>query len=191
LREEEEVKDWWDLLAVKGIGDKTVEKMIQFSAEHDPFKARWLDESIAAVKRAIENGELGDLPTPTHRAADLPYKTGVTTEIVWLGSIHTRNVRDIFEYNQAKGAELDVENATINGKKIKDPHLSEFCIMVGDDETDQMGVRLDRWKYPKLRNAVFSIQPGKHLVLVHGFRPHWLPMRNIMATKLWVIDPQI
>jgi hypothetical protein len=60
-------------------------------------------------------------------SADLPYETGEDIEVVWLGAIYTRNERDLFEFNQAKGAELDLsdpKHPKLNGEYIKDPHLT-------------------------------------------------------------------
>jgi DNA polymerase-3 subunit alpha len=190
-RNQDHVKSWEDLQGVKGVGPKTIAKMEAFANERDPFRARWLDDSIEHVRAQIESGRLSGLPIPTHRAIDLPYQKGETTPVVWLGAIYIRNVRDIFEYNQKKGVELDVENMTIRGKPIKDPHLTEFCIMVGDDETDMMGFRADRWKYPRLKKHIWAMEPGKDLVLIEGVRPHWMPMRNVVVDRMWIIDPEI
>jgi len=157
----------------------------------DPFGALWLDRAIISVKRAITRGELGNVPYPSHTAKDLPYETGLDIEVVWLGSIVSRNERDLFEFNQAKGAEVDLEKMTIGGKPVKDPHLDKWVVMVGDDEDDQVGLRVDRWRYPRLREAVWKIRPGKDLILVRGIKPGWLASRQITISELWIVDPEI
>jgi DNA polymerase-3 subunit alpha len=189
-REEHGLEDWDDLLKVNGIGPKTLEVMQNFVKQEDPFGAFWTDKAIAHVKKEIRDRKL-PLPLPSHVAADLPYSTGDDIEIVWLGVIHTRNVRDLFEFNQAKGAEIDLEKMTLDGKPIKDPHLSEWCVMVGDDESDQIGLRCDRWRYPKWRNLIWKIRPGKDIVLVRGVKPGWMPTRQITISEMWVIDPEL
>jgi DNA polymerase III subunit alpha len=176
---------WSELVNVYGIGDKTVEKIQEFCNRDDPFEALWLDRAINGVKAAIRNGELGTLPYPTHTAADLPYTRGPDIPVVWLGVVYKRNVRDIFEFNQAK------KGVALNPDEVKDPHLREFCIMVGDDEQEQMGLRADRWRYPRMRNAIWSIRPGKDLVLVRGIKPGWRPIRHIDIHQMWVIDPEV
>ena len=191
-RAENGISDWPDLLNVKGIGPTTFERIKQFSdGGDDPFGALWLDRAIAEVRRAIDADELGPLPRPTHVAVDLPYEKGDDIEVVWLGTIQTRNERDLFEFNQAKGAELDLENNTIDGKPIKDPHLDKWVVMVGDDESDQLGLRVDRWRYPRLRDKVWKIRPGKDLVLVRGVKPGWMPTRQINVSEIWIIDPEV
>jgi DNA polymerase-3 subunit alpha len=181
---------WEDLINIKGIGEKTLGTMTAFVEQEDPFGAFWLDKAIAHIKQEIRARRLR-VPRPTHVARDLPYSTGDDVQMVWLGTIHSRNVRDLFEFNQAKGAEIDYEKKTLNGKPIKDPHLREWCVMVGDDESDQIGLRCDRWHYPKWRDLIWKIRPGKDLVLVRGYKPGWMPTRQITIIDLWVIDPEI
>ena len=184
------INGWTDLMSVKGIGPKKMEKLREFANNDDPFGALWLDRSITRVKEAIKANELGPIPYPTHTASQLPYERGDDIEVVWLGTIYQRNERDLFEFNQAKGAELDMEAMTIDGKPIKDPHLDKWVVLVGDDETDQMGLRVDRWKYPRLRTAVWKLRPGKDLVLVRGVKPGWMPTRQISISDMWIIDPE-
>ena len=78
---------------------------------------------------------------------------------------------------------------TLNGKKIQDPHLDKWLVMVGDDETDQIGLRIDRWRYPKFRSAIWKMHPGKDLILVRGVKPGWMPTRQITIHQMWVIEP--
>jgi DNA polymerase-3 subunit alpha len=189
-----ELLTWSDLKKIKGIGPKTTAKFEEFAKKDDPFGATWLDRAIAEVKRAIDDGELGAIPHPTHVAADLPYASGQDIPIIWLGVIHTRNERDLFEFNQAKGGELDMtdpKRPLLDGKPIKDPHLSKWVVMVGDDESDQIGLRVDRWKYPRLKDKVWKIRPGQDLVLVRGVKPGWMPTRQITVGEMWIIDPEI
>jgi len=189
------LETWGDLINVKGIGPKTVEKMVEFGESDDPFGALWLDRSIAEVKRQITKGDLKDMvPVPTHVSSDLPYERGDDIEVVWLGAIRTRNLRDLFEFNQAKGKELDLsdpKNPKIDGKPVKDPHLSEWLVMVGDDESDQIGLLCDRWKYPQLRDQLWSYRIGHDLLLVRGVKPHWMPTRQIKIGEIWIIDPEL
>lgn len=185
-------KTWAELTSIRGIGPKTIEKIEEFVQSEDPFGAFWLDRSIASVKQELRRGKLRGLdrrgreiklPRPTHVAADLPYTRGKDIEVVWLGTIQTRNVRDMFEFNRAKtGIELKPE-------EVKDPHLNEWCVMVGDDESDQMGLRVDRYKYPLFRDRIWKMTPGKDLVLVKGVKPGWMPTRQITVWDMWVIEP--
>jgi DNA polymerase III subunit alpha len=191
-REEHAIRRWEDLLNIKGIGPKTLSKIKEFVTDDDPFGALYIDRAISQVKREIREGELsGVVPVPTHVSSDLPYSRGEDIEVVWLGLVHTRNQRDLFEFNQAKGKVIDMKAMTIDGKKIKDPHLSEWMVMVADDESDQIGLLVDRWKYPRFKNQLWSMRLGYDLLLVRGVKPHWMPTRQISISEMWVIDPEL
>jgi DNA polymerase-3 subunit alpha len=189
-----DLHDWDDLINVKGIGAKKMEDIRALSQRgDDPFGALWIDRAIAATKKEILEKKL-KVPRPTVVATDIPYEVGEDIEVIWLGTVETRNERDLFEFNQAKGADVvQDENGKwwIGGKPVKDPHLDKWVVMVGDDETDQLGLRVDRWNYPRLRDKVWKIRPGKDLILVRGVKPGWMPTRQVTIHELWIIDPEI
>jgi DNA polymerase III subunit alpha len=187
-------KSWDDLSVVHGVGPKTIQTMRDFAKIDDPFEAMWLDKAIAAVKEEIDHGSLQGLPRPTHVSADLPYETGADIPVIWCGVIFTRNERDLFEFNQAKGAELDMtdpKHPLLDGKPIRDPHLDKWVVCVGDDESDQLGLRVDRWRYPRLRNTIWKMRLGKDVVLVRGVKPGFMPTRQVTISEMWLIDPEI
>ena len=181
-RDAGKVATWSDLIHIKGIGPKTIEKIEDWVQQEDPFGAYTLDRNIRSVKRLLDKGRLGDLPTPTHTAIDLPFEQGVEFPVCWLGTILHRNIRDIFEVNRAKGQDLDP-------KSVKDPHLNEWAMLVCEDEDDQLLMKIDRWKYPKFKQAIFDFRMGHDLLLVEGVRPRYVNARQIKVKRLWVIDP--
>lgn len=181
-RSENGIKAWSDFQTIKGIGPKTVEAIEEWTNQEDPFGAYKLDENITKVKDLIADGDLGELPLPTHTAVDLPFEQGIEFEVCWLGTILVRNIRDIFEVNRAKGQELDPE-------KTKDAHLNEWAMLTCEDESDQLLLKIDRWKYPKFKHAIFDFKIGHDLLLVEGVRPRYVTSRQIKVKKLWVISP--
>jgi DNA polymerase-3 subunit alpha len=175
--------NWDSLLGVKGIGPKTVDKIKLWVEVDDPFGAFKLDDNIQKVKAAIKSGKLEGLPYPTHRALDLPYDPGSGFPVTWLGTILQRNIRDIFEMNRAKkGVELKPD-------EVRDPHLNEWAMLTCEDETDQLLLRIDRWKYPKMRDQLFGTIMNHDLILVEGVRPAYVSSRQINVKRMWVIDP--
>lgn len=176
------LEGWDDLIDVKGIGPKTIETIREWSSKKDPFGAFTLDTNISAVKAEIAAGKL-ELPFPTHTAADLPYDPERDEEVIWLGTILQRNVRDIFEQNRARtGEELAPED-------VKDPHLNEWAQLTCEDETEELRVRIDRWRYPKFKHAIFDFRMGVDLLLVEGIRPRIVNFKQIKVKNLYVIAP--
>lgn len=73
--------------------------------------------------------------------------------------------------------------------EVKDPHLNEWAMLTCEDETDQLLLRIDRWKYPKFREHIFNARMNRDLILVEGIRPHYVSSRQINVKRMWVIDP--
>lgn len=172
---------WRDYLAVKGIGPKTVEKMEQLGEADDPFEVTKLDHMLDDIKAQL----LGwGVPKPTHTALEVPYERGRDTQIVWMGLVLHRNLRDIFESNRARtGVELKRE-------EVKEPDLNEWIMLAGYDGTEQVTVRIDRFKYPQFRNAVWNLKLGHDIVVAQGIKPGFRTAREIYVKRLWVIDPE-
>lgn len=171
------VNTWDDIIHVKGFGEKTAASIKDWVSKDDPFGIYTLDKRIAKVKGELE--DLG-LPQPTHNALEIPYERGKDVPIVWIGVVLHRNLRDIFEVNRARGEELDPE-------QITDPHLNEWVLMAGYDGEEIVSIRIDRWKYPRAKRAVWGLRPNDDLVLVHGIKPGFRSAREIKVHRMWVL----
>lgn len=188
FREEHGVDGWDDLIKVKGIGPKTIEKIKDFVASEDPFGVFYIDRAIADVKKFIKKtqkrGYEGEvLPMPSHTGLDIPYEKGKDEPVVWIGVVKNRNLRDIFESNRARtGEELKPE-------EVDRPELNEFMLMLGYDGHDLVGMRFNRFKYPQFRDAIWDIELDHDLVLVRGVKPGWRNAREIYVEDMWVITP--
>jgi hypothetical protein len=134
--------------------------------------------------KALPGRDGKPLPTPTHNASDLASDAnqGKALHVYWLGTFVQRNIRDIFEQNRARGVELDP-------KSVKDPHLNEWAMLTGEDESDQLLIKIDRWKYPLFREAIFDFKMGSDLLLIQGVKPARSGVRSLSVKKLWVITP--
>jgi DNA polymerase-3 subunit alpha len=177
---------WSSLIDVKGIGQKTIEKIVDHATDSDPFKIKRLDNMIESVKRDLPNmrdGKDRPLPFPTHTAIDVPYERGEDQEIIWIGVAVHKNLRDIFEVNRARtGEELDAS-------EVKDPHLNEWMLVAGYDGTDLLSLRINRWRYPDLKSILWKISMNEDILLVRGVKPGWRAAREIRVQDIWVIDP--
>ena len=185
--------DWDDLLDIKGIGPATVEVIETFSAAPDAFGLEVLSDKLRNAKQLLEHGvEIEDeywrkqrLPAPTHTSAEVPYeRTDADVQVVWLGVIRERNLKDLFELHHSRtGEHLDPDS-------VKDPQLNEWVVMTGEDDTDPLVVTVDRWKYPHMKDDVWSIDVGKDLVLVRGLKKRFQSRRAVYVTDMWVINTE-
>jgi DNA polymerase-3 subunit alpha len=176
---------WRDLQKAPGVGPKTVESIEEFVNKNDPFEIFTLKRRIDKVKHEIRVGSLRShrLPYPTHTVEQIPSEKGRNTEVVWIGTIHSRNLRDLYEQNFGRtGEALDIST-------VKQPELAEWVIMYGEDDTDQMSITCPRYIYPKYREMIWNIQLDHDLVLVRGLKYGVLSRRAIHVIDMWVIDP--
>jgi predicted flap endonuclease-1-like 5' DNA nuclease len=175
---------WDDLTVVKGIGPVRIAKIKAWVAKDDPFDVYKLERDIETIRKALKVGILGPLPQPTHSALEIPEEADGNLPVVWLGQITKRNWRDLFEYHMSKfGEELDPST-------VKDPELREWVVCFGEDGTERVMVKIDRWRYPKLKGPVSAMDLKEHLLLVQGIRSRFSSTRQINAHNLWVIDPK-
>lgn len=180
FREGHGLDTWDDLIKIKGIGQKTVDKVKTWVEQRDPFGILRLEEAISSVRSELAT--LG-LPEPTHVAAEIPYERGQDTQVVWLGIIVHRNLRDIFETNRARtGVELDPS-------EIKRPDLNEFLLAEGYDGDEIVNIRFNRFIYPRFQRAIWGLKLGHDLVLIQGVKPGWRTARELYVRNMWVIDP--
>lgn len=179
--------DWADYLAIRGIGPKKMQMMQEFAYQDDPLGIDLLDRKLAHVVQQIEKGELktrdgSNLPRPTHTASEVPSGRGRDTQVVWIGTIAGRNLRELFEYYFSRnGKELDP-------KTVRDPEKREWVLMQGVDSDDAVTVTIDRWRYPKFKEAVFNIKLNRDLVLVRGVKKGSDPKKEIYVSEMWVLE---
>lgn len=174
---------WEDLLAIKGIGPKTVANFVTWSVQDDPYEIHKLDRAIDAVKAAIKRRELPGVPMPSHRSVEVPYSRGTSSEVVWCGIITKRNLKELFELHFSRsGTELDPST-------VKDPHLNEWVVLWGDDGTEVLTMTVNRWRYPAMREQIWGIKPTD-MVVVKGFKPSYQSRRMVQVTEMWVLSDE-
>lgn len=179
-RDDGEMNGWEDVAKVKGIGKATVEKIKTFCTIDDPYEIKKLRRSITAV--AAQSFKLG-IPRPTHTAEEIPIEQGKDVQVVWYGMIAERNLRDIYEAHRSRtGEELDRTT-------VKDPDLNELVVMIGVDETESVSITVDRWKYPRFAEGVWSIKPMHDIVVVRATKPGRQAARRLYVKEIWVVDP--
>jgi DNA polymerase-3 subunit alpha len=172
---------WEDLLALHGFGKVTVGNIVAWAADDDPFGAFKLGRDIRAVTEQLAADGLGaGLPVPTHTSAQLTPGVG---RVVWLGTLVAKpNIQDIFELSRARGRDLDPAT-------VQDPHLTEQASMTGDDTTERVVLKVDRYRYPAMREMIRGAVPNKDLLLVEGMRPAYASSQQLNVKRMWVVEP--
>ena len=178
---------WPDLIQVKGIGPKTIDKLVAHATAEDPFGVKTMDRMIESCMRSLKGGMYDSqghrLPKPTFKAIEVPYERGEDQEVVWIGIPVHRNLRDIFEVNRARtGEELDPAT-------VKHPELNEWMLIAGYDGTDLLSIRVTRWKYPRFKKLLWKIKLHEDVLVVRGVKPGWRAAREVYVNDIWVLQP--
>lgn len=161
---------WYDLKRIKGIGDKTIEKIVEFVASPDPYQIYRTRDILEGARDALAGQTL--MGQPTHHstrtisewALDPMPQTGVH-DVVWIGMARNLNYKDYVEATRTRtGRDEDDIIAT-----MKDPDLRKSCVVQAYDEGDEdVYIRVNRWKFPEMQADLESIETDQDVILVYG-----------------------
>lgn len=178
-RELQDVTEWSDYAEIRGIGPKKIEALEGFGRMDDPYGIYWLQRHLEKAKAFV--AECG-LPEPTHASSEVPYSRGADEEVVWIGILRHRNLRDLFELHYSRtGEDLAVED-------VRDPKLREWVVAVGEDDEELLTITWDRWRYPRHRRAIWDVKLNRDVVLIRGVKKGYQARRAVYVNQMWVID---
>lgn len=182
MREETgDVNDWDDLRKIKGVGAKTIERIKEFVDSDDPYGVNALENKINKAKSLLWERRL---PSPTHTSVEVPYSRGNDVEVVWMGVITKRNLKELFEVHYSRtGEELDPST-------VRRPDLAEWVVLWGDDGTEVLTITVDRFQYEALRDQVWNIRLDEDIVMIHGVKKGFQSRRAVHAQKIHIFKPE-
>jgi DNA polymerase-3 subunit alpha len=176
-----EFSGWDDLICVKGVGSKTIEKITEFCERDDPFDILKIKREIATIKEWITKNKWLALPMPDTTSDQIPYDARKSNHVI-LATCNFRNYQDMYEDHRARyGEELNVDD-------VKDPHLKDSMTMFLEDEKGPISVKVDRWKYPRYKKDLWGLVLGHHYILAQA-RKNPFYGKSISIQQMWVIDP--
>lgn len=176
-----------DLLLVKGIGPKTLDKFRHQIGDEDPFGLKRTGRVLTEIRDDIGFGEI-HLPAPNCTSDDL-YGMPDAATVRWLGMIASINYQDYIE-NQRSRTGQEVEEII---KTMKRRDLVTSCVLrCYDDGDEDVYVRIDRFTYPRYHKMLQGLQPNHHVLYVLGKRSTGGAGFGIsvQVMKLAVIDPE-
>ena len=170
--------DWGDLIQVKGIGEKTIEKIEAFVSSDDPYDVLRTGRILDGAREAIRQS---GLPQPTHHSTEIP-QVG-WHDVAWVGMARDFNFKDVVEATRARTGQD--EDEIIAG--LKDPDLRKSCVIQAYDEGDEdVYIRVSRWKFPEFEQELQEIQKDSDVILVTGKKKEDFGI-SIHVHDLWVL----
>lgn len=173
--------DWPDLVDVKGIGKKTIQKIVDFVEADDPFGVLADTRKLQKVRHAISSGELAGIPTPTHISIDIPQEREL---VCYTGILRRKKYYDAVESYLKKHTEATVEDAMEN---IENNHLLKYAALdLEDDHGEIVKVWVWRKTFPTYQRMIESAKKDVDVVVVQGYSSDFGGIA-IGANELYVI----
>ncbi len=162
--------------------------MIQdFASDPDPFGIHKLknqrDEVIKFLKEYNEQQitPKDKLPIPDTMADEIPYEARRSQHVV-LAMIKERNLQDLYENHRSRtGDEL-------KPSEVKDPDLKDSMTLYADDPAGTMTVKINRWKYPELKDRLWGIELKHDFVLMRVVKKPFYG-KTVHVEEMWVFTP--
>ena len=176
--------EWADLIAIKGIGPKTIQKIIDFVESPDPFDLNRVQRIMNELRRLLATALSDEIPQPTHTSDTLPRDDQTYYDVVWVGIPQVIEYKDLVEDERARsGKEVDEILA-----EVKDPHLLKSCVVKCiDDGDDEVYVRFSRWRFPDFKDRLEDLRVGKDALIVRGTKRGGFGV-SIQAQEIWAIE---
>ncbi len=181
-KDEHGMRNWDDILNIKGFGLKTVQKIQDFAELDDPFGINKIRDDIAAIRKMVKDGDLPGVPDPKSKAQDIPYDAVASRHVI-CGVLKNKNLQDIFENHRSRtGDELDP-------KTVKQPNLKEAMTLYLDDDTGAMTVKVNRFDYPRMKDKLWDAIPGKDYIIATTEKFPFLG-KTQRVIDLWVLKDE-
>ena len=174
-------KTFPEITQAKGIGPKTLEKILDWLRPKDPFKLFDLEERVEEGIARIKTLD-GWIPLPTHTIAEVPDKVLAEDErVVCIGTVAAINLRSLYEINPS------TQRAKATPEETRDPELHEFVIMRVTDGTEYSSFKVGRYAYPKDKERIQSIVPRETIVVMEGVRMARIGFRFVHVNRWWIL----
>lgn len=177
--------DWQELSEVKGIGPKTIDKMLTFANEEDPFGIYRTGKALQEFRLQLKRGEFSAYGLPPagdlYQSDMLPNETQYVGFVGLVGGIIHRDEVETIRIRTGKSVEEILSELEHNDKTKK-------ATIFAFDEYGEVALRISRFRYPDLAIKLSSIKENHHLVCVWGRTFKDRP-NSVQVTDMWVLDP--
>lgn len=173
-----------DLIKVKGIGEKSIEKFRTQIDSDDPFGLLKIKHSLDAVREAIDEGEL-PLRRPTHNSDELLDAVAGRT-VRFIGMVKLIEYKDAIEDERARsGREIDDIRATME----QPDKVTSATLHCYDDADEDVYVRIHRFVFPRFKEALEQITLNHDVIYTIARRSRGGFGSSIYVKTLHILDP--
>lgn len=176
---------WPDLIAVKGVGPKTIEKIIEFVSKPDPFDVHKVEKQLAVFRNQCLNGEFDPygLPSADEFADSRGFPAG-SSGVAYVGIAGNIVYRDEIESIRSRtGKSVEEIKADLDN-----PEATKKATIFCHDEFGEAVLRISRWRYEALQDRLAAIKPGHHIVVAYG-RTFEEKSSVLQVKEIWILSP--
>lgn len=177
--------DWGDLVAVKGVGPKTIEKMRAFANKKDPFDVHKVEGQLSAFRKETEEGVYDQYGLPSSdEYADSRSFPPATRGVAFVGIVGNIVYRDEIESIRSRtGKSVEEIKA-----ELDNPEATKKATIFCHDEFGEAVLRISRWRYEALQDKVAALKPGHHILVAYG-RTYEEKSSILQVSEIWLLDP--
>ena len=176
---------WEELSAVKGIGDKTLERMQQFAEQDDPFGIHKTENQLGIFREQMQRGDFESFGMPgfqwLYKSNQLPDSDGYAAFVGLVANVIFRDEVETIRTRTGKSVEQILSELDFSDKTRK-------ATIFAYDEHGEVALRISRFVYPSQEYKLAMLKPDHHVVVAYGRtfkdRPNSLQVKDI-----WVLEP--
>lgn len=170
------VIDWPEFAQVAGIGPKTIETLVNFAGDDDPFGVKRIFRDRAVITEFVRRRGMAE---PNKTSDMIPYVEGRWSGVMLGQVIEPPQQRDLYETHRNRtGQELSRDD-------VKEPDLATSVDIYCEDTHGKYKIKISRFKYPQLAADVADIEVGNY-VLAEVSKANF-PGKTTYVNKMTVI----
>lgn len=176
--------EWSDLIDVKGIGQKTIEKISEFVSDPDLFGVNYTKRVLDETREALSNGMVPGFPAASHNSIDIQTDG---RKVCFAGIVRRRKYYDAVEQLKKRVTEeISTEDAL---RQLDDPHLLKYVALQCEDEYGEtINVRVSRWRYPAFQKMIDNLRTDTDIVVAVGKTSDFGGV-SIQVSEMIVLEP--
>ena len=175
---------WATLINVKGIGLGTLDKMLKFVNQSDPFGIHRTEKQLEAFRKQLVNGDFDGLGIPSPEEYYSSNNLPENEHIAFVGLVANIVYRDEIETIRSRtGKSVDEIKASMDF-----PEKTKKATVFAYDEFGEIALRFSRWRFEPNSQRISQIKSDHHIVVVFG-RTYQGKSNAIQVSTIWVFDP--
>lgn len=180
----QDAMSWEDLAKVRGIGPKTIKRIIKWVNSDDPFKLYYAERILGELRQVIARRQMYVPMSATYTSDEIP-RDADNLEVIWMGIIKTREYKDFLEDERARsGKTVDEIKAEMDR-----PDLVKSCVLkCYDDGDEDVYLRFNRYRFPNFEEMLESVRvDGTHVIIARGMKRKGFGL-NLQVKHAFLID---